>query len=491
MLCLLASVCKFVRFENMIKRFAPLLVLLILLGYRPAIAQDKAVPEVVAKAVTAIKADSLKADYLNNYLKRNFIDLEIISPESALAIANWSEKLALKLKDKKRQYLANLNLYKVHEKIGNQVRANRYKNKAGRLNVELGDLNRAEIENQKAELEKKNQQIVTQQQELASSENTIQQLDENLQELDKEKRMQEKKLSEAEKQLYLEKLERENKEAQLRDVEQQNQINVLELQRKSVLTKMYALAGTLLIIVLAAVIYLYVQKKTSGEKLKAQNLLLAKEKRRSDELLLNILPGDVAEELKAKGKSKARSYDSVSVMFTDFKDFTKVSEQLSPEDLVREIDYCFKNFDAIIGKYGLEKIKTIGDAYLCAAGLPNPDPDHAKWIIKAALEIRNFMREVKVERQKMGLQSFDIRIGINSGPVVAGIVGVKKFAYDIWGDTVNTASRMESSGEAGKVNVSGATYERVKDQFYFIYRGKIPAKNKGEVDMYFVEANES
>lgn len=215
---------------------------------------------------------------------------------------------------------------------------------------------------------------------------------------------------------------------------------------------------------------------------------ISKEKKRSDELLLNILPEETAEELKATGAAKTKSFDSVSVLFTDFKNFTLASEKLSPDELVREINSCFSEFDRIVTKYGIEKIKTIGDAYMCAGGLPVANATHAEDVIKAGLEMQQFIARNKEERIAKGQPYFELRLGIHTGPVVAGVVGTKKFAYDIWGDTVNTASRMESSGEVGKVNISGATYQLVKDKFKCVHRGKVQAKNKGEIDMYFVEA---
>ena len=214
---------------------------------------------------------------------------------------------------------------------------------------------------------------------------------------------------------------------------------------------------------------------------------ISKARKRSDELLLNILPEEVADELKASGRAEAKQFEEVTVLFTDFKNFTTMSEELTPQELVNEINYCYSEFDSIITRYGIEKIKTIGDSYMCVGGLPVASKTHAVDVVKVAMEIRDFMLQEKKKREAAGKQYYEIRIGCHTGPVVAGIVGTKKFAYDIWGDTVNIASRMESSGEAGKINISGATYELLKDKFSCTYRGKIQAKNKGEIDMYFVE----
>ena len=224
-----------------------------------------------------------------------------------------------------------------------------------------------------------------------------------------------------------------------------------------------------------------------GGVVSMQRNRIRKGKKLSDELLLNILPSEVAEELKQKGSAEAKHFDDVTVMFTDFKDFTEISEKLSPAELVAEIDTCFKAFDNITGKYNIEKIKTIGDSYMCAGGLPVPNKTNATDVVSAALEIQKFMGEHSLQKIKEGKKVFELRIGIHSGSVVAGIVGIKKFAYDIWGNTVNIASRMESSGEAGKVNISGSTYELVKDKFSCTHRGKIEAKHMGMIDMYFVE----
>ena len=182
----------------------------------------------------------------------------------------------------------------------------------------------------------------------------------------------------------------------------------------------------------------------------------------SESLLLNILPEEVAAELKEKGAAEARLLENVTVLFTDFKDFTRMAERLSPQELVHDINQCFSAFDRICEKHGIEKIKTIGDAYMAAGGLPVPNLTHARDVVAAALKMRDFIAEEKARRMTAGRPYFEIRIGVHTGPVVAGIVGVKKFQYDIWGDTVNTASRMESSGEAGRVNISETTYALVK-----------------------------
>lgn len=213
------------------------------------------------------------------------------------------------------------------------------------------------------------------------------------------------------------------------------------------------------------------------------------EKEKSDTLLLNILPSEVAEELKQKGYAEAKKFNHVSVLFSDFENFTGISEQLSPEDLVNELNIFFKAFDNIMEKYELEKIKTIGDAYMAAGGMSESKKDSIEAIVLAGLEMQEFVTKRRAETNEKGKPGFSMRVGIHTGQIVAGIVGEKKFQYDIWGDTVNTASRMESSGEVGKVNISDTTYTSLKKNpaFKFENRGEVSAKHKGEITMYFVD----
>jgi class 3 adenylate cyclase/uncharacterized protein YjeT (DUF2065 family) len=213
---------------------------------------------------------------------------------------------------------------------------------------------------------------------------------------------------------------------------------------------------------------------------------LETEKAKSEKLLLNILPGEIVDELKSKGFVTPQHFDLVTVLFTDFKGFTSLTDKYSPQQVIETLNTHFLAFDEICGRHNLEKIKTLGDGYMCAGGLPIPNATHAVDCVNAALEMQAWMEQQK-SKSNSSDQHWELRIGIHSGPVVAGVIGHNKFAYDIWGDTVNLASRMESCGEPGRVNISGVTYDLVKEKFECTHRGKIEAKNRGEVDMYFVK----
>jgi class 3 adenylate cyclase len=210
------------------------------------------------------------------------------------------------------------------------------------------------------------------------------------------------------------------------------------------------------------------------------------ENEKTENLLANVLPKNTASEIMEKGKATKIKYNFVTVLFSDIQGFTKIAEETNPEILIDELDKFFFYFDSVVERLGIEKIKTIGDAYMCAGGIPEKNRTNPVEVILAALEMQVYMNKLKETSDLEGMKFWDIRIGIHTGTVVAGVVGQKKLSYDIWGDTVNTASRMESSGEAGKINISGTTYEFVKDFFVCEHRGKMPVKYKGEIDMYFV-----
>jgi len=270
------------------------------------------------------------------------------------------------------------------------------------------------------------------------------------------------------------------KDGEITLLEKDKALSDQKLQRQRLMKRAF-LAGLVLVFLIAILIFRSYRIKVKTHK------ILDKQKGEIEGLLLNILPAEVANELQVTGHATPRYYESVSVLFTDFKGFTLIADKMTPQDLVEELNACFVKFDEIVGKYNIEKIKTIGDSYMCAGGIPTPSEDHVVNIIKAGLEIKNFTKEYNQKRGEAGLERWDLRIGIHVGPVVAGVVGHKKYAYDIWGSTVNIASRMESNGEPGQVNISSSVYEMVKDKFHCTYRGKIYAKNVGEIDMYFLD----
>ena len=272
----------------------------------------------------------------------------------------------------------------------------------------------------------------------------------------------------------------QKKEGQINLLTKDKALQELELKRQRI-AKNALLAGMILVTLIIFIIYRDYRNKIKTNK------ILDSQKAEIESLLLNILPAEVAHELKKTGTATPRYYEKASVLFTDFKSFSTLADALSPQEIVTELNECFIAFDEIIVKYNLEKIKTIGDSYMCAGGIPTEDDAHIPNIIKASLEIQQYIVLWNEKRRVSNMPPWEIRIGINTGPLVAGVVGKKKYAYDIWGGTVNIASRMESNGEPGKVNISAATYELVKEKFACTYRGKIYAKNIGEIDMYFVD----
>jgi len=260
-------------------------------------------------------------------------------------------------------------------------------------------------------------------------------------------------------------------------------LNVFEGQNQ-----LYISNHALMFAILFAMIYSFKSENLFQEKLlEERNRNLDFEKQRSDRLLLNILPAKTAEELKSTGQSKAQQFKLVTVLFTDFQDFTIKSAQMTPDQIVHEMNSYYVEFDKIMSKHSVEKIKTIGDGYMAAGGLPVENTSNPFDVTNAALEVLDMVKQEKEKRISEGRMFFELRVGIHSGPVVAGIIGINKFSYDIWGDTVNTAARMQSSGEVGKINVSGSTHALIKDHYQTTHRGKVQAKGKGEIDMYFVE----
>jgi adenylate cyclase len=276
----------------------------------------------------------------------------------------------------------------------------------------------------------------------------------------------------------------EKKEAEIDLLNKDRQLQEVTIQRQRIVNWAAGITGILLLLMAIGMFhrYRYIQKT---------NRIIQAERDRSKELLLNILPEETARELETSGKAQTRYYESVTVLFTDFKGFSSIAGKMSPQDLVAELNVYFMAFDEIVARFGLEKIKTIGDAYMCAGGIPVKNDTHAFDAVEAALAMQEFMHEKRQELYGSGTPGWELRIGIHTGPVVAGVVGKKKYAYDIWGDTVNIASRMESNGEPGKVNISSSTFDLIKENYRSSHRGKISAKNIGEVDMYFIESEKT
>ena len=271
----------------------------------------------------------------------------------------------------------------------------------------------------------------------------------------------------------------ENKEKEIALLNTENELTQVELERAKVSKRYFLVIAALLLLIVIGYVSRYRFVKRSNKK-------LAEERNKAETILLNILPKETAEELKLSGKIKAKEFKEITILFTDFKEFSVAAEEITPDILVKTVDYYFSKFDEIIEKNNLEKIKTIGDAYMCAGGLPTKNKTNATDAFNAALEIMKFVNETEKNPPK-GIHPFQIRIGINTGPVVAGVVGTKKFQYDIWGSSVNIAARMESNSIAGKINVSENTYQLLKDKIPFTYRGVIKVKNSQSLKMYFAE----
>lgn len=448
-----------------------------------------------------------KVDMLNDEVDR------ILAPEPnvsnckrARPLAHDAAKLAEKLNYKPGMARSYEQLTLIYKTLDYQIQYVKYKAKAALIDRgEVVKEQEQKIEKINSDLDKQNKdlnkqkQILEQQRleaerakrelEMLAKDNTTNK--DLIEKKQRELREKEAALSQTSGELDLMKDEAEKLANKNKILLQDAKIKTLEVERQKI-QKYFLISILAIILILAGFLFnLYRTKQRTAKELAEKNEIILAEKKRSDELLLNILPLETANELKLNGKAVARDYEMVTVLFSDFKDFTVISEKLSPKDLVDEIDMCYSAFDNIIEKHNIEKIKTIGDAYLCASGIAHDIDKSIKHnpsnVIDAAFEIVAFMDEMMLQRQKEGRPFFKIRIGIHSGPLVAGVVGKKKFAYDIWGDTVNTAARMEQNSEPGKINVSSVTHSMASNQYKFTYRGKIEAKNKGSIDMYFVD----
>jgi adenylate cyclase len=439
------------------------------------------------------------------------------SNQHDLAISNALQalKIAEKVNSNFAKYKTYIALQSIYSAAGKLVLSNKYKAKAFlikpkiekeapaskeeqdrliKIQQEILEKEQQELRKKMEEIEKLNQDKSISKEELERRKLEIYKKQLEIDETRKTISSQAIRINETNNLLQLTQHELENQklsakifEDSLQIVKKNEMLLKNEAEKQTLINFLLFIGLSFVVIILASVFRLYRIKKRTQELLLEKNNEIEEEKKRSEDLLLNILPIEVAHELKANGKSEPRFFNNATVMFTDFKDFTVVSEKITATELVEEIDYLFRVFDMIIEDNNLEKIKTIGDAYLCASGLPDPQTHNPINVVKAAHQIVEFVKTYVSNRKEENRPYFDIRIGINSGPLVAGIVGAKKFAYDIWGDTVNIAARMEQNSEPGKINISGSTYDLVKNEVACKYRGKIPAKNKGEIDMYYFE----
>ncbi|MEM9526097.1 MAG: adenylate/guanylate cyclase domain-containing protein [Bacteroidota bacterium] len=369
------------------------------------------------------------------------------------------------------------------ELSGELTRLQYEKNRLEGTNTQLQGTN-AQLEREKRI---KDQQLAASSEELAATSLELNETQQQKQEVERRVAETRKEIKNLSREALEQRAAATEAREQLAQEELSRQMAEMEVERQATQRNLALVAGGGLMLLALTFFSRFRVKQRSAKKLSEANTALESARQQSDDLLENILPAEIAKELKSTGKARARQFPEATVLFCDFVNFTKTAERLGAEALVQELDVCFKAFDAIVDRYpGVEKIKTIGDAYMVASGLSSRKsvPND---IVRAALEMQQFLHDEGDKRGSLGLPYFTGRIGLHTGPVVAGVVGAKKFAYDIWGDTVNVASRVESQSEPGKVNLSETTYHLIKYRFRCTYRGKVEAKNKGLIDMYFVE----
>jgi len=440
--------------------------------------------------------------------------IQTVDERSRLAAKDHDERKALKVVQEAFDYFSKKGGKSISEMQAQydiqRTMLEREKNQLEREKTQL-EQDMTQLEREKKRLEgeigsvKKDKEVVTTERDVLREDKN--QLTQRQQELESQKQLVEEEISKKEEKIQAVSAERaralylaEYRKRRVDSLETRQTLDSLALYQKSLDLEnaelaqargkyvIYLLAvAAIFTILLSIAFYLrYLNKKKSSNLLAKQNRIIEDERQRSDELLYNIMPVEVAKELKEKGSATAQQFPEATVLFTDFKNFTQIAETLTPAQLVNELNECFRAFDHIISQHPeIEKIKTIGDAYLCASGLVG-HKTIPTGIVQAALEMQEFLDDHKAEKMRKGLPYFEARIGLHTGPVVAGVVGFKKFAYDIWGDTVNIAARMEQQCEPGRVNISETTYGLVKYQFNCQSRGKIPVKNKGEMEMYYV-----
>lgn len=404
-----------------------------------------------------------------------YIYLETNKTDSALAFISRSLNLSISEGDKFDIAESYLSMGEYYKKIKNYSQAENYYLKAYNLSKELGT---PEIILKSSEKLSEIEAMSGNYKEAYFYFKDLKSITDKLHNEEKIKKMTQLELQHE--------FDQKQKEAEFKE-KQISLVQKSKLKRQQIIS--YAsIAGLILTLLLVFVIYRnYNNKKHLTISLMNQKKELEKEKKKSDKLLLNILPVEIAEELKKYGKASVKQYNMVSVMFADFKGFTMLCEEIMPFELINELDNYFEQIDLIIEKNKIEKIKTAGDSYMCAGGVPVANKSNPIDMVLASLAIQKYMKQVNDEKAKQGKSLWQMRIGIHTGPLLAGVIGKNKFAYDIWGDTVNIAARLESTAEAEKINVSGETFQFIRNYFDCTFRGRIPAKNKGDIDMYFVD----